>query len=64
MPHVCNICTYVIVAYTCQQEGGDEDGKENDYPVTVIDTSTGKKLTGEQAPLKSELEKWLQEHPK
>ena len=32
--------------------------------MTVIDTSTGKKLTGEKAPLKSELEKWLQEHPK
>ena len=28
-----------------------------------METSTGNKLTGEEAPLKSELEKWLQEHP-
>ena len=32
--------------------------------MSVIETSTGKKLTGDQAPLKSELEQWLQEHPK
>ena len=31
--------------------------------VTVIETSSGKKLTGEEAPLKSDLEKWLTEHP-
>lgn len=45
-----------------QPEAGEE-GKE-DYRVTVIDTSTGKKLSGDQAPLKSELEQWLKEHPK
>ena len=37
---------------------------KEDYRVTVIDTSTGKKLSGDQAPLKSELEQWLKEHPK
>ena len=31
--------------------------------VTVIETSTGEKLTGEDAPKKSELEEWLKEHP-
>ena len=52
----------------CYQEGGEEgeggvEGEEKDHRVSVIDTSTGKKLTGELAPLKSELEKWLQDHP-
>jgi len=31
--------------------------------VTVIETSTGKKLTGEDAPIRKDLEKWLSEHP-
>ena len=31
--------------------------------VTVIETSTGKKLTGEEAPLRKDLEKWLTDHP-
>ncbi|CAI8041926.1 Transcription activator BRG1 [Geodia barretti] len=44
------------------EQGAGEEVKE-DYRVTVIDTSTGKKLTGDQAPLKSELEQWLKEHP-
>jgi SWI/SNF-related matrix-associated actin-dependent regulator of chromatin subfamily A protein 2/4 len=44
------------------QQGAGEEVKE-DYRVTVIDTSTGKKLSGDQAPLKSELEQWLKEHP-
>ena len=29
----------------------------------MVETATGNKLTGEEAPLKSELEKWLEEHP-
>ena len=28
-----------------------------------METATGAKLTGEDAPMKSELEKWLEEHP-
>ena len=31
--------------------------------MTVIETSTGKKLTGEDAPIRKDLEKWLSEHP-
>ena len=31
--------------------------------MTVIETSTGEKLTGEDAPKKAELEEWLREHP-
>lgn len=53
---------YVLWIQEDKEEGGGE--KEGDYRVSVIETSTGKKLTGEDAPLKSELEQWLQEHPK
>ena len=31
--------------------------------MTVIETSTGDKLTGEDAPKKSELKEWLEQHP-
>ena len=31
--------------------------------MTVIETSTGEKLTGEDAPKKSELKDWLEQHP-
>ena len=31
--------------------------------VTVIETSTGKKLTGDEAPIRKDLEKWLADHP-
>ena len=41
----------------------EEGGEGSDKRVAVVETSTGNKLTGEEAPLKSELEKWLQEHP-
>ena len=49
---------------TCLQdvEGEQEEGDPNRH-VTVIETSTGTKITGEDAPIKSELKKWLQEHP-
>ena len=49
---------------TCLQdvEGEREEGDPNRH-VTVIETSTGTKITGEDAPIKSELKKWLQEHP-
>jgi len=43
-------------------EGEQEEGDPNRH-VTVIETSTGTKITGEDAPIKSELKKWLQEHP-
>lgn len=41
----------------------ETEGEKEDYRVSVIETSTGKKLTGDEAPLKSELEQWLQDHP-
>ena len=31
--------------------------------MTVIETSTGNKLTGEDAPKREELEAWLKENP-
>ena len=31
--------------------------------MTVIETSTGTKLSGEEAPKREELEAWLKEHP-
>lgn len=41
----------------------EKEGEEGEKRVTVIETSTGVKVSGEEAPRKSELEKWLQEHP-
>lgn len=46
-----------------QDVEGEADGGDPERRVTVIETSTGTKLTGEEAPKKCELEKWLQEHP-
>ncbi len=55
---ICNLSLHPV------QEGGEEGTEEEeDKRVTVIETATGTKLTGEDAPLKSELEKWLEEHP-
>ena len=48
------IYTYV------QGEQKPEEGE--DKRVTVIETATGNKLKGEDAPKKSELEEWLKEH--
>ena len=42
-------------------QAGTEEG-ENKH-ITVMETSTGSKLTGEDAPLEHELEEWLKEHP-
>lgn len=47
-----------------QEHEQETEGEKEDYRVSVIETSTGKKLTGDEAPLKSELEQWLQDHPK
>lgn len=42
----------------------DEDGSQgSDRPITVIETITGKKLTGEEAPLLSQLQDWLAQNP-
>ena len=42
---------------------GEADDDDADKRVSVIETSTGNKLTGEEAPMKKDLEQWLQEHP-
>ena len=57
--HVCCVCVVL-----CQEQEKGGEGEEEDKRVTVIETSTGKKLTGDQAPLKSELEQWLKDHLK
>lgn len=42
----------------------DEDGSQgSDRPVTVMETATGKKLSGEEAPMLSQLQDWLQQNP-
>ncbi|GFS58566.1 hypothetical protein TNIN_482531 [Trichonephila inaurata madagascariensis] len=46
------------------QEGFiDESSQQSDLRVNVIETSTGKTLTGANAPLASQLEAWLEMHP-
>ncbi|RZC34594.1 ATP-dependent helicase brm, partial [Asbolus verrucosus] len=45
-------------------EGMDDDGSQgSDRPITVVEMSTGKKLTGDDAPMLSQLQDWLQHHP-
>ncbi|PNF39261.1 hypothetical protein B7P43_G16705 [Cryptotermes secundus] len=47
-------------------EGGeaDEEGSQSaDTGVTVVEIATGKQLTGEEAPLTSQLQAWLDAHP-
>ncbi|XP_044262414.1 ATP-dependent helicase brm isoform X2 [Tribolium madens] len=45
-------------------EGLLADGSQgSDRPVTVIETTTGKKLSGEDAPMLSQLQEWLLQHP-
>jgi len=42
----------------------DDDGSQgSDKNVPVIETATGKILTGEDAPLLSQLQQWLEAHP-
>lgn len=41
----------------------DESSQNSDMRVTVIETMTGKTLSGEDAPLASELDSWLENHP-
>ena len=49
-----------LPVFLVQNVEGVEDGEAR---ITVIETSTGEKLTGEDAPKKAELEEWLKEHP-
>lgn len=42
----------------------DDDGSQgSDKPVTVIETATGKVLSGDDAPMLSQLQQWLEVHP-
>lgn len=42
----------------------DDDGSQgSDKPVTVIESSTGKVLSGDDAPMLSQLQQWLEMHP-
>ncbi|XP_047102247.1 ATP-dependent helicase brm isoform X2 [Schistocerca piceifrons] len=41
----------------------DENSQSSDTRVTVIETSSGKQLSGEEAPLESQLQAWLEAHP-
>ncbi|XP_060525669.1 ATP-dependent helicase brm-like [Cylas formicarius] len=46
-----------------QAEGDDDCSQESDRPVTVVEVATGKRLAGEEAPLLSQLQEWLQQNP-
>lgn len=41
----------------------DDSSQQSDMRVTVIETSTGKKLSGSDAPFSSQLETWLEVNP-
>lgn len=42
----------------------DDDGSQDSQkPVTVVETMTGKRLSGEDAPTLGQLYEWLQQHP-
>lgn len=41
----------------------DDSSQQSDMRVTVIETSTGKKLAGNDAPLATQLETWLEVNP-
>lgn len=42
----------------------DEDGSQgSDRPISVVESSTGKKLTGDDAPMLSQLQDFLAQNP-
>lgn len=53
------VILYVVIDLTFQEEadGGDQTR------VAVIEKATGKILSGEDAPLSSELTEWLERNP-
>jgi len=44
-------------------QGIDEGSNMSDVRLNVIETATGKILTGEEAPLASQLDAWLEMNP-
>lgn len=46
------------------KEGGEtQDGEQTDVRVSVYEVATGRVLSGEEAPLSSQLDAWLEMHP-
>lgn len=41
----------------------DDSSQQSDLHVTVMEVSTGKQLKGEDAPLVSQINSWLEAHP-
>lgn len=41
----------------------DESSQPPEVRVTVVETSTGKTLSGDEAPLASQVQAWLEMHP-
>lgn len=44
-------------------EDPDDNSQGSDCRVTVVESATGKTLTGEEAPMLSQLQDWLAQHP-
>ncbi|KAI2800904.1 Transcription activator BRG1 [Blomia tropicalis] len=44
-------------------DGAGDENSQQELRVNVLETETGKMLTGQEAPLASELETWLLSHP-
>lgn len=44
-------------------EDGDDNSQMSDMHVTVLETATGRQLKGDDAPLISQLNAWLESHP-
>ncbi|XP_072385053.1 ATP-dependent helicase brm-like isoform X2 [Diabrotica undecimpunctata] len=42
---------------------GDDSSQGSDRPITVIEITTGNKLSGEEAPMLSQLQEWLAQNP-
>lgn len=42
---------------------GDDSSQLSDMHITVMEVGTGKQLKGEEAPLVTQLNSWLESHP-
>lgn len=48
---------------TTEEVAEDENSQMSDMHITVMETATGKQLSGEEAPLASQLDSWLEANP-
>lgn len=48
---------------TTEEVAEDENSQMSDMHVTVMETTTGKQLSGDEAPLASQLDAWLEANP-